>query len=279
MKAKTENLDFYETLEFYLEMIRRMHLKRIEYVGKATADSNPLMFTQGGAYKGYLNPKDEIKPLLKYATISFGITAIHELTKLHNGKSLAEDNSFGLEVMTFINEYIDRIKKEDDVLYAIYNSPAESLIGTQLHQFRALYGIVEGVSDKGFFTNSNHCYVGEQISQTEKQDKEYDLFHKSKGGHINYVRVNNPSNLKALKSLILRGLDMGFYQGINFNECYCEDCGHDYVGEHGDNCPKCDSNNITEQNRNCGYKGYSRRRGDYTFNEAKMEEIKVRVSM
>ena len=79
MKAKKEKLDYYETLNYYLELIRKLHIKRFEYVGKAKANSNPLMFTQGGAYGGYLNPEDDIKPLLKSATISFGITALHEL--------------------------------------------------------------------------------------------------------------------------------------------------------------------------------------------------------
>ena len=136
--------------------------------------------------------------------------------------------------MKHINTYVDTIKKEDGVLYAIYGSPAESLCGTQLKQFRDKYGIVKGVSDKEFFTNSFHCYVGEDITPFEKQDKEIELFKMVSGGHINYVRVN-PDNKKALKSLILRGLEKGFYQGVNFNECVCEDCGHNFTGEHGEN--------------------------------------------
>lgn len=278
MKAKMENKDFYETLKYYLEMIRKMHLKRIAYVGKAKASSNPLMFTQGGAYKGYLNPNDEIKPLLKSYTISFGITSLHELCVLHNNKSISEDNKIALDVMKYINEYVDDIKVKDDVLYAIYSSPAESLCGTQLKQFREKYGIIKDVSDKEFFTNSFHCYVGEDITPFEKQDKENELFKLSPGGHINYVRVN-PENKKALKKLILRGLKKGFYQGVNFNECVCEDCGNNFTGEHNSECPKCKSLNVTEFNRNCGYKGCSRVKGDTTFNDSKVAEIEARVSM
>lgn len=278
MKAKKEKIDFYSTLNYYLELIRKLHLKRIDYVGKAKASSNPLMFTQGGAYGGSLKPEDDIKPILKSSTISFGITALHEVCILHNNKSIAEDNNIAIDLMKYINTYVDTIKKEDGVLYAIYGSPAESLCGTQLKQFREKYGIVKGVSDKEFFTNSFHCYVGEDITPFEKQDKEIELFKMVSGGHINYVRVN-PDNKKALKSLILRGLEKGFYQGVNFNECVCEDCGHNFTGEHGENCPNCNSSNITEFNRNCGYKGCSRIKGDTTFNPAKVEEIKARVSM
>ena len=93
MKAKKEKLDYYETLNYYLELIRKLHIKRFEYVGKAKANSNPLMFTQGGAYGGYLNPEDDIKPLLKSATISFGITALHELCLIHNKKPFFFKNS------------------------------------------------------------------------------------------------------------------------------------------------------------------------------------------
>jgi ribonucleoside-triphosphate reductase len=236
------------------------------------------MFTQGGAYGGNLNPEDEIKSLLKSATISFGITSLHELQILHNSKSISEDNSFAMDTMKYINEYVDRVKEEDGILYAIYGSPAESLCGTQVNQFRNKYGVIENVSDKGFFTNSFHCYVGDDISPFEKQDKEKELFDLLKGGHIQYVRVN-PENKVALKKLILRGLKNGFYQGVNFNECTCEDCGNEWSGQHGENCPKCDSSNITETNRNCGYKGNSRVKGDRTFNDAKIEEIKHRVSM
>lgn len=278
MKSKKEKLDYYETLNYYLELIRKLHIKRFEYVGKAKANSNPLMFSQGGAYGGYLNPEDDIKPLLKSATISFGITALHELCLVHNKKPISQDNKIAIETMQYINDYVERIKEEDGILYAIYGTPAESLIGVQLKQFRNKYGIIEGVSDKEFFTNSFHCYVGEDITPFEKQEKEEELFHMLKGGHIQYVRVN-PNNKIALKKLILRGLKKGFYQGVNFNECICEDCGHNYTGNHGENCPKCNSSNITEYNRNCGYKGNSRVKGDTTFNPAKVEEIKNRVSM
>lgn len=279
MKANTEKLDFYKTLMYYLEMIRGMHKRRIEYVGKAKASSNPLMFTQGGALGGFLNPDDEIKPLLKSWTISFGITSLNELMRLHNGKSIKEDNGFAVEVMEFINDYVDMIKEEDDVLYAIYSTPAETLIGTQRNQFVEKFGIIKDVSDRDYFTNSFHCHVSEEISPFEKQDKEEQLFNLSSGGRIQYVKMSNTENIKAMKKVILRGLDKGFYQGVNFDSCFCEDCGHDFVSPNHEDCPKCGSSNITEQNRNCGYIGYSRRRGDTTFNKAKRAEIKDRVSM
>lgn len=122
-EAKVNNRNFYKELDVYLQMIRELLLKRYEYVGKAKANSNPLMWTQGGAYKGYLNPEDTIAPLLESWTASFGITALNELTQLALGKSIAEDNSFALEVMKYINDKVDEFKKEDGKLYAIYGTP------------------------------------------------------------------------------------------------------------------------------------------------------------
>ena len=278
MKSKEENKPFFDVLDYYLQMIREMHQFRYDYLGKAKASSNPLMFMEGGAYKGNLKADDHIAPLLKSWTASFGITALHELTELATGKSIAEDNAFAKETMEHINEVVDRFKTEDNHLYAIYSTPAESLCGTQLHQFRDKYGVIKNVSDKEYFTNSFHCHVSEEITPIEKQNKEEEIFHMSNGGHIQYVRIANPENLEGLKSIILRGLDKGFYQGVNFNACTCEECGKT-GNDWGDYCPYCGSEHITEINRTCGYLGFSRKMGDRTFNDAKMCEIKDRISM
>lgn len=278
MKAKTENTDFFNVLDYYLGLIRKLLNDRYDYVGKAKASSNPLMFMEGGAYKGYLKENDCIKPLLESWTASFGITALNELQILYNGKRLSEDNKFCIEVMDFINKRVDYFKEQDNHLYAIYNTPAESLCGTQVQQFRKKYGIIKGVSDKDYFTNSNHLWVGEEVSPFEKQNKEIELFNKSKGGHIGYVRISNPSNFEGLKNIIKRGINLGYYQGVNFNACTCDDCG--FSGNNwGETCPHCGSTNITEINRITGYLGFSRKGGDRTINDAMMCNIKDRISM
>ncbi len=278
MQSKDEEKPFFDVLDYYLEMIRQLHIQRYEYLGKAKASSNPLMFTQGGAYKGFLKPEDRIAPLLESWTASFGITALHELTELATGKSIAEDNSFAVEVMKHINNKVDEFKKIDGHLYAIYGTPAESLCGTQLQQFRDKYGVIPKVSDKEYFTNSFHCFVGEEITPLEKQNKEEELFHMTNGGHIQYVRIPKTNNMVALKNIIVRGLHKGFYQGINFSSCQCEHCGK--TGQDwGKVCPYCGSENITEINRVCGYLGWSRKGGDRTLNDSKMAEVKDRKSM
>lgn len=126
-KARQENKDFYEVLDYYLEMIRNLHKRTYDFLGEKKASTNPLSFTQGGFLGGNLNPDDKIRPLLKPMTMSFGITALNELQYLYNQKSLVEDNQFALEVMEYINKKANEFKEEDGILYAIYGTPAESL--------------------------------------------------------------------------------------------------------------------------------------------------------
>ena len=97
-KAKQENKDFYEVLDYYLNLIRKLHIRTYEYLGEMKASTNPLAYCEGGFYGGNLGLHDKIKPLLKSATASFGITAFNELQQLHNKKSLVEDGAFALEV-------------------------------------------------------------------------------------------------------------------------------------------------------------------------------------
>ena len=141
-KARHESKDFYEVLDYYLELIRQIHIRTYAYLGEMRASTNPLAYCEGGFYNGNLNYNDKIKPLLKTATASFGITAFNELQELYNGKSLVEDGQFAIEVLEHINKKINEFKEEDGNLYAIYATPAENLCGLQVKQFRKKYGII-----------------------------------------------------------------------------------------------------------------------------------------
>ena len=110
-KAKKENKDFYEVLDYYMEMIRKLHIRTYDYLGELKASTNPLAYCEGGFYGGHLGIHDKIKPLLKTATASFGITALNELQEIYNGKSLAEDGQFALEVMEYINKKVEEYKR------------------------------------------------------------------------------------------------------------------------------------------------------------------------
>ena len=276
-KARQEKRDFYEVLDYYLELIRQLHLRTYDYLGEMRASTNPLAYCEGGFYGGNLGLHDKIKPLLKSATASFGITALNELQMLYNGKSLVEDGAFALEVMEHINAKITEFKKEDGRLYAIYGTPAENLCGLQIKQFRRKYGIVKGVSDREYVSNSFHCHVTEDITPIQKQDLEGRFWNLFNGGKIQYVKYPIDYNIEAIKTLVRRAMDKGFYEGVNLSLAYCDDCGHQELEM--DVCPVCKSKNLTKIDRMNGYLSYSRVHGDTRLNEAKMAEIAERKSM
>lgn len=276
-KAREEGKDFYEVLDYYLEMIRKLHLRTYDYLGNKQASISPITYCEGGFYGGHLNPSDKIAPVLKSATASFGITGLNELNVLYNGKTIAEDGQFPLEVMEYINRKVSEFKEKDQRLYAIYGTPAESLCGLQIEQFRAKYGIIDGVSSRSYTTNSFHCWVGEDIDPIQKQDIEYKFWNLFNGGKIQYVRYPIDYNIEAMKTLVRRAMKLGYYEGINMALSYCNDCGHQELNM--EVCPICGSENLTKIDRMNGYLSYSRVKGDTMLNEAKMAEIRDRKSM
>ena len=277
MKAKEEGKDFYTVLDYYLEMIRGLHLRTYEYLGEMKASIKPLAFCEGGFYGGHLGYNEKIKPALESATASFGITALNELQRLYNGKSIFQDGQFAIEVMEHINEKVAEYKKLDGKVYAIYGTPAESLAEKQVYQFRNKYGIIKDVSDRLYVSNSFHCHVTEDITPIQKQDSEKRFWEMLNGGKIQYVRYPISYNTKAVQTLVERAMELGFYEGVNLELSYCDDCGHEELNM--DVCPKCGSRNLTKISRMNGYLSYSRIKGDTRLNKGKMAEIAERKSM
>lgn len=276
-KAQQESRDFFEVLDYYLNLIRRIHCRTYEYLGEMKASTNPLAYCEGGFLGGHLGFHDKIKPLLCSATASFGITALNELEQLADKKSIAEDGNFAIKTMEFINKRIQEFKEEDGHLYAIYGTPAENLCGLQIQQFRKKYGIIENVSDREYVSNSFHCHVTEDITPIRKQDREERFWNLFNGGKIQYVRYPIDYNKGAVKSLVRRAMQKGFYEGVNLSLAYCDDCGYQQLEM--DVCPKCGSKNLTKIDRMNGYLSYSRVKGDTRLNAAKMAEIADRKSM
>lgn len=276
-KSRQENKDFYEVLDYYLEMIRKLHQRTYDYLGEMKASTNPLGYCEGGFLGGHLNPSDKIKPLLKPMTASFGITALNELQQLYNGKSLVEDGEFALETLKYIDTKVKEFKKEDGWLYAIYGTPAENLCGLQVKQFRKKYGIIPGVSDREYVSNSFHCGVWEDITPIQKQDLEHRFWNYIEGGRIQYCKYPIGYNHDAIKTLVRRAMSMGFYEGVNLSLAYCNNCGHEELNM--DICPNCGSSDLTKIERMNGYLSYSRVHGDTRLNDAKMAEIADRKSM
>ena len=277
-KARKEDKDFFDVLDHYLEMARGIHKRTFEYLSHKKAGINPLGFCQGGFYNGNKNPEDELgEDFLRPMTMSFGVIGLNEASVFCTGKPIHEDNSWAVNVLKHINEYADRIKKEDNILYAIYGTPGESLCSTQVTQFRKKYGIMKGISDREYVTNSFHCPVYADITPIEKQDIEYPMFHLCNGGNIGYARMRSNYNFEAFKTLTKRAMQKGFYWGNNQQLNWCEDCGHEFSDN--DKCPKCGSKHITRIERMNGYLSYASIRGKTMYSDQKLQEFKERVSM
>lgn len=266
--SKNEGISFHKIIEERFNTIIDFFERRYKILADTKACTNPLAFCQGGLYEGNLNPDDKIGNLTRYMTASIGVTALHEL------KEISLDNSIGIKVLNYLNRLIEDAKERTGHLYALYGTPAESLCQTQAEQYNKYVG--KHVYD--YFTNSFHRHVSEDITPFEKQDLEEWAFHQVNGGHIQYVRLDNPENFDAAKAIIQRGMLKGFYQGVNFDSAYCNSC-----GKHSTNvmwkCPHCGSSDLTVISRVCGYLGYSNVNGHSRMNDGKMKEISERKSM
>ena len=131
-------------------------------------------------------------------------------------------------------------------------TPAESLAELQAEQFRNKYGTIKNVSDRLYVSNSFHCHVTEDITPIQKQDSEKRFWDLLNGGKIQYCKYPVSYNKEAIKTLVRRAMKFGFYEGVNLDLAYCEDCGYEQL--HMDKCPKCGSKNIVQINRMNGSK-------------------------
>lgn len=282
LKAEKENKNvddvFFDELNYYCSLIRDIHKRTFDTFAEKKAGTNPMAFCQGGIYGGHFNPEEKIgREFLRPMTASFGITALNETQYLYNGKSLVEDQSFAIRILQWMDDLKKRATKEDGILYALYGTPAESLCGLQVEQYRKMFGEQEGITDKPYTSNSFHCAVYEDITPIQKQDIEYKMYHYCTGGAIQYCRYPIDYNKDAIITLVRRAMKMGFYEGINLQLDYCEECGHQFIDS--DTCPKCGSDNITRIERMNGYLGYSKVHGRTMYADHKLQEFKDRKSM
>jgi len=278
-KSQVEHTDFWDELTYYLDLCRKIHIRTLEYFSHKKAGINPLIFCEGGGYGGHLKETEDIgRDTLKPCTVSFGIAALNEATMMYKGKSLYEDKSqFAEEILRFINDYATKYKKEDGILYAVYGTPAESLCSLQVEQFRKKYGIIKGVSDRKYMSNSFHVHVSEDITPIEKMDTEYKCFHLCNGGNIIYNRFGSDYNTEAYVTLIREAMKRGYYYGCNISKNYCCTCGAEFLDE--DKCSSCGSDDLVRISRVCGYLGLERVHGDTRMNEGKRAEIDDRKCM
>ena len=266
---------FFDLVDKYMNIIAEIHDWTYEKVGKKYGSSNPLMFCEGGGWKsvGY---NERIAPILEAYTTSFGYVGLEETCHALLGSGLKDNREFAEKIVQFMQDKIEELKVEYGRLFALYSTPAESLIYTFQKANRQKYGVIEGVTDKDYMTNSFHVHVTEQVGLIEKQNIEIPMFNIAKGGRIMYNEFPTTANKQACLSALNHAMKIGSYYGINTQNDTCCSCGFQSDFE-GKNCPKCGSTEVTSINRVCGYLSYEKIKGDTRYNVGKLAEVRDRV--
>lgn len=272
---------FWEILEKRLELVKKALLFRYELLENVTSDVSPIHWQYGAIAR--LKKGEKVTKLLKngYATISMGYIGLYEATKLVTGKSHTdpEAKDFALRVMQRLRKACDDWKAETHLGFALYGTPAESLTNRFCQIDRRRFGEIKDITDKGYYTNSYHVDVRENISVFDKFDFESEFQKLSTGGMISYAEIPNmTNNIEAVATLVKYIYDHITYAEFNTKSDYCHECGFDgEIKLNDDNeweCPNChnkDKSKLTVIRRTCGYLG------ENFWNEGRTKEIGARV--
>lgn len=279
--TKGDEEAFFNLLDKRLELCKKALLFRYNLLKDVTSDVSPIHWQYGGIAR--LKPGEKVEKFLKggYATISLGYIGIYEASLLITGKTHTdpEGKRFALKIMDVLNDHVKKWKSETGIGFALYGTPAENLTNRFAKIDRTRFGEVEGITDKGYYTNSYHVFVGEEIDVFSKFKFESDFQARSTGGCISYAEIPNmTNNVEAVLTMVKYISDNITYAEFNTKLDYCHECGYD--GEiivNDDNeweCPHChnkDKKKLTVIRRTCGYLG------ENFWNEGRTKEIKARV--
>ena len=268
---------FDERLELCFEALMCRHYALLG----TTSDVSPIHWRYGAIAR--MESGEKIDKLLKggYSTLSLGYIGIYEATKLMTGLShtTTEGHEFAVKIMKKLREATDKWKAETGLGFALYGTPAESLCYRFARIDKEKFGTIQDVTDKGYYTNSYHVDVREEIDAFKKLSFESEFQEISSGGAISYVEIPNMShNLDALEDLVKYIYDNIQYAEFNTKSDYCHVCGFDGEIKINDNleweCPNCGNKDKSKMNvtrRTCGYLG------ENFWNVGKTKEIKERV--
>lgn len=257
-------------LKDYVKLSAYKHIYKFNKLRGIKASTNPLFFVEGGCHIK-LDPTETIERAIKTFTWSIGYIGIDEVTRHFRKCGVHEDNTLGIKILKVMQEEIDKLKEETGLRIALYSTPSESLCYRFLLMDREKFGIVKGVTDKDYYTNSFHVWVKESVGALDKQDIEKEMFDIALGGRIVYNEFPHTKNKKAIRQCVDYAMSQGLYYGINLQLDSCKDCGNSGEFE-GGVCPKCGSDHIISINRVCGYIGYSAIDHDTRFNKGKLAE-------
>lgn len=284
--SSKKNVDkFWRIFDERCELAHKALRIRHEHLLGTPSDVAPLLWQYGGLAR--LKKGETIDKLLYngYSTISLGYAGLWETVYYMTGKKLTEEEGkeFGLEIMKKLNEYTEKWKFTENIDYSLYGTPLESSTYRLAQCLQRRFGIIKGVTDKNYITNSYHVHVTEPIDAFSKLKLESEFQRLSPGGAISYVEVPNlTGNIDAVLSVIKFIYNNIMYAELNTKSDYCQVCGYDGEiqiiddknGKHIWRCPQCgntDHNKMNVARRTCGYIGTN------DFNQGRLEEIKERV--
>jgi len=276
---------FWQIFDERMELCHRALQARHERLTGTLSDAAPILWQHGALLR--LEKGEKIDKYLHggYSTISLGYAGLWECVYSLNGKKLTEPagEALGLEIMKKLNEYTAKWKAEEKIDYSLYGTPLESTTYKFAKSLQKRFGIIKGVTDKNYITNSYHVHVTEDIDAFDKLALEAKFQALSPGGAISYVEVPNmQNNLDAVISVMKFIYDNIMYAELNTKSDYCQECGFDgeievHEDEHGKlvwRCPNCgntDQSKLNVARRTCGYIGTQ------FWNQGRTQEIKERV--
>lgn len=284
LSANRDMVKFWKIFDERMELCHRALQCRHERLTGTLSDAAPILWQYGALAR--LKKGETIDKLLHggYSTISLGYAGLWECVYSLNGKKLTEPEGkeLGLQIMQKLNDYCAKWKKEENIDYSIYGTPLESTTYKFAKCLQKRFGIIKGVTDKNYITNSYHVHVCEEINAFDKLKLESEFQALSPGGAISYVEVPNmQDNIPAVLQVIKFIYENIMYAELNTKSDYCQECG--YSGEIGIveedgkllwECPKCHNRNQDKMNvarRTCGYIGTQ------FWNQGRTQEIKERV--
>lgn len=270
---------FFKRLDNILEIAARQLDDRFNFQKTALAKQFPLLMSKLWNGADILKPTDTIEPVINHGTLGIGFIGLAEclvaLTGKHHGESDASQQ-LGLRIVSHMRSRANEFSERYNHNYSILATPAEGLSGKFTVKDRKSFGIIEGITDKIYYTNSNHVPVYYHCSPKHKAEVEAPYHELTRGGHIFYVEIDgdathNPEAISDIVDLMDR-YNIG-YCSVNHNRNRCMDCGYENADDKMDSCPKCGSNNIDKLQRITGYLVGTTDR----WNSAKLAELNDRI--
>ena len=280
IKNKEDRINtFFAKLDRMLEVAARQLHDRFMFQKTAMAKQFPLLMSKlwNGAHK--LKPDDSIESVINQGTLGIGFIGLAEcliaLTGHHHGES-DEAQRLGLKIVSYMRDRANEFSEQYQHNYSVLATPAEGLSGKFTKRDRKQFGVIPGVTDKEYYTNSNHVPVYYHCSPKHKAEIEGPYHDLTRGGHIFYVEIDGDAthNPEAIANVVdlMDKYNMG-YCSVNHNRNRCMDCGYEDASQHLEECPQCGSHNIDRLQRITGYLVGTTDR----WNSAKLAELRDRV--